>query len=327
MNIERKNKIKAVIPEEYLIPTKDNYNILNKYNYNIKQLKTICKHYKIHQTGRKDIILERIKIYLKMTFFSIIIQKNYRKRIINKLNKAKGEGLFNRKICNNENDFLSFDDIINLNYYQFFSYKDIDGFIYGFDIVSLYNLILKNGKNAQNPYNRNKIPLHIVNTIRDVIRISNILKMPINIKLEKIKQTPEKNENARIVTLCQKMDELGNYTDVRWFNSLSRDKIVKFLYELNDIWQYRAQLSNDMKINICPPTGLPFRNININNLPNLDIKLLKNFFINTIDIFINSAQHREYNTLGAYYVLSALTLVNNEVANALPWLFESVAHT
>ena len=327
MNIERKNKIKAVIPEEYLIPTKDNYNILNKYNYNIKQLKTICKHYKIHQTGRKDIILERIKIYLKMTFFSIIIQKNYRKRIINKLNKAKGEGLFNRKICNNENDFLSFDDIINLNYYQFFSYKDIDGFIYGFDIVSLYNLILKNGKNAQNPYNRNKIPLHIVNTIRDVIRISNILKMPINIKLEKIKQTPEKNENARIVTLCQKMDELGNYTDVRWFNSLSRDKIVKFLYELNDIWQYRAQLSNDMKINICPPTGLPFRNININNLPNLDIKLLKNFFINTIDIFINSAQHREYNTLGAYYVLSALTLVNNEAANALPWLFESVAHT
>ena len=35
---------------------------------------------------------------------------------------------------------------------------------------------------------------------------------------------------------------------------------------------------------------------------------------------------RENKILGGYYVLSAFTLVHQEAANALPWLYSSVAH-
>ena len=31
-------------------------------------------------------------------------------------------------------------------------------------------------------------------------------------------------------------------------------------------------------------------------------------------------------SLGAYYVLAGLTLVNNEAAEAMPWLYHSVVH-
>ena len=34
----------------------------------------------------------------------------------------------------------------------------------------------------------------------------------------------------------------------------------------------------------------------------------------------------EDKSLGAFYVLSALTLVNNDAADSLPWLYQSVMH-
>ena len=58
------------------------------------------------------------------------------------------------------------------------------------------------------------------------------------------------------------MDELGNYTEVEWFNQLRKNELCKFLYELYEIWFYRAQLSRETQISICPPNGNPFFNIN-----------------------------------------------------------------
>ena len=34
----------------------------------------------------------------------------------------------------------------------------------------------------------------------------------------------------------------------------------------------------------------------------------------------------ENKSLGAFYVLAALTLVNNEAAESMPWLYESVSY-
>ena len=51
------------------------------------------------------------------------------------------------------------DAITDIPYPQFFSYKDSDNMIYGFDIMSLYNLITKkDDSEVLNPYTRN--PLH-----------------------------------------------------------------------------------------------------------------------------------------------------------------------
>ena len=41
---------------------------------------------------------------------------------------------------------------------------------------------------------------------------------------------------------------------------------------------------------------------------------------------VNSGSEQSSKALGAFYVLSALTLVNYNAATALPWLYQSVAH-
>jgi hypothetical protein len=76
------------------------------------------------------------------------------------------------------------DELKILPFYQFFSFKDEDGFIYGFDIISLYNLIIKSRKNGENnvknPYNRTVIPVYIYRNISTLIRLSKILNLPID---------------------------------------------------------------------------------------------------------------------------------------------------
>ena len=48
------------------------------------------------------------------------------------------------------------------------------------------------------------------------------------------------------------------------------------------------------------------------------IRLCENFLFKSLN--------DEHAGLGAFYVLGALTIVNNDAANALPWLFQSVMH-
>ena len=67
-----------------------------------------------------------------------------------------------------------------------------------------------------------------------------------------------------------------------------------------------------------------FRNINLYNILNYDVFFLKKVTLNIIDELINTGIDAEYKSLGAIYVLTALTLVSNDAAAAMPWLYHSV---
>ena len=51
---------------------------------------------------------------------------------------------------------------------------------------------------------------------------------------------------------------------------------------------------------------------------------MKKYCYTIVNTLINSAESVQNQNLGAIYVLTALTLVNSDAANALPWLFQSV---
>ena len=84
----------------------------------------------------------------------------------------------------------------------------------------------------------------------------------------------------------------------------------------------------EKKREICSPYGNPFINININCIsdPRIMINSLKNIVLIVIERLIDTGIDNENKVLGGYYVLSAFTLVHQESANALPWLYSSVAH-
>jgi hypothetical protein len=107
---------------------------------------------------------------------------------------------------------------------------------------------------------------------------------------------------------------------------LNRAKLVKFIRELCDIWEYRAQLPLETKKLICPPYGTPFRNINLIGITNEDnVSAIRKAILESLEKMVNSGVDKDSRSLGAYYVLASLTLVNEDAAYALPWLFQSVS--
>jgi hypothetical protein len=314
------------------IPTINNYNYLMMYNFNSKQLKVFSKYYKIKSSGNKSEQLIRLYTYLYFSSFIIKIQKNFRGSLVRKYKRLHGPASMNRKICTNQDDFITMEPIEEINYHQFFSYKDEDEFIYGFDLSSLYNLYLKTKntdlKQFQNPYNRNTIPISAIKNIKSIIKLSKLLKISINLKYEDDTQklSFEKTVELRALSLFQNIDSLGNYSNSQWFLSLNRNELIKFTRELYEIWNYRSQITHDTKHNICP-LGDPFHHFNmfyIHNETNLFNN--KNVVLNLLEKLVNTGIDKDSKTLGAYYVLGALTLVNADAAVSLPWLYQSFCY-
>jgi hypothetical protein len=53
---------------------------------------------------------------------------------------------------------------------------------------------------------------------------------------------------------------------------------------------------------------------------------VRNFVLSIIEKFVNRGINADSKSLGAYYVLAALTLVNETAAASLPWLYQSVVY-
>ena len=77
------------------------------------------------------------------------------------------------------------------------------------------------------------------------------------------------------------------------------------------------------KIKICPPIGNPFHGVNVTNFAGVSSDNILKQLLSVIENFIIKGRDRESRVLGSYYVLGALTLVNNSAKESLPWLYES----
>jgi len=329
-------KLLKIENNENCILNIQNYHDLTIYNYNIQQLKLNAKMYKLKMSGNKNELINRIYVFLHLSSYIVKIQKIFRGVLFRKFLSFFGPAHKNRLVCTNDTDFVTMDDLKDLPFTQFFSYKDIDNFIYGFDISSIYNLIFKKNDSINNnkigginPYNRNKIPSFVMINLKMISRLSKTLNIKINLDFDTSvgEISSEKTIEMRTITLFQNIDSLGNYSSPEWFLSLNRNQIIKFMRELCDIWNYRAQLSMEVKCHICPPTGDPFVNINIAYLLNENNLLnLKKNVLNILEKLVNNGIDRDSRSLGSYYVLGALTLVNESAATSMPWLFQSVAY-
>jgi hypothetical protein len=192
-----------------------NYNILNEENengaadYKVAELKEMCliiqrdfDYKKVKLTGTKGELRQNVYNFYHHTFHCIKIQLKFNRFLRRKLDKLRGPALNDRDICINETDFYSLDPIRDIPNQQFFSYEEVakeeensksksKTCYYGFDIASIYNLILSdNGveteyglsrrliwNESNNPYNRNKIPHNVIRDILKIIKLDRILNV------------------------------------------------------------------------------------------------------------------------------------------------------
>jgi hypothetical protein len=286
--------------------------------HTIPQLKEICKQYKLKVSGNKTQLVERINKHFKETVLVTKIQRKFRNHLVRQYNYFKGNHLRNK--CINETDFYSLDDLSDVSYEQFFAFKDVSGHVYGWDIASLWNLLVrtKPGEKLVNPYNCQPFPTDMWTSLNSVFRLSKALKINVKFSLD-VDESYINSFESKLLSTFQHINSLGNYTDHNWVNNLNMTQLHRFLQELRDIWLHRAGLDNNTRNLIC--FHFPFINYNLNLV---DLDALREIALTAIINLVYKGQTAEYQQLGAMYVLTALTIVSTDAANSLPWLYASV---
>lgn len=143
--------------------------------------------------------------------------------------------------------------------------------------------------------------------------------IPIWNRINNIRTTtvPERIEN-----LFMEIDLLGNYTQASWFSQLTYNQYVRFYRYLQDIWNFRSNMSHQTKMNICPFYN-PFDSIFPHGAEvNLDVLRLGCLIL--FENFVYCGINEDFRKIGSMHALSALTLVSQEARMSLPWLYESV---
>jgi hypothetical protein len=314
--------------------------------------------------GAKPVILERLRLFYQQDIAACIIQKRVRGFFVKYANYLRGPASIDRSKCVNATDFYTMDPMNEIPYIDFFSYMDKDNFIYGFDIHSLIEYAKSSRRRIKNPYTRTIMDVELQNMkklcrlnniittiyvppVREVIKpikrqrvvrnnqSSSRRRVPVNPHIPAdynseaiiglIRERRAKPINERLRLIFMDIDQLGNYTQMSWLSNLQLRDYTRFFRILKDIWNYRAQLSHIIKVRICPLWD-PFMILSQNGiqLAALDREQWFALTISIMEDMICTGVDIEHKTLGAFHILSALTIVSHPARVAMPWLYESL---
>ena len=332
VSTKKRRKVKN---DDFRILRFDEYNDIVENNYNVSQLKKMCKHYKYKVSGNKSELVKRLYNNMRLSNYAVKIQSLFRKRIVNKLLTLKKAHLFKHAI--NDIDFLTLEPISKLSISQIVCVPSGEkNHVYCFDICSLHNLLKesfhdkkghrkKNSKKTLlNPFNRQPFPPTLFNDLFYIVKYTKLLGYDIKLHInnEEYGESLKKQNEFKAIELFQVIDTFGFITDSKWIMNLNTYGLSKFMKELIDVWDYRAQISSETRHRIFPSElGYPFRIRR--NIFNGDIETIRKSILKKIYKFVTSGIDQQSQSLAVFYVLGALTIVSKSAAENLPWLFES----
>jgi len=320
-NRKKKSMLQQKVKDEdFSIIFYEDYEKIKNTNYNVSQLKTVLKYHGFKMSGNKTQLKERLYDNLKGYYYAIIIQKNIRRNFVKLLFDCKGPGLIKRDKCNNPQDFYTLGNLDNIHFKDFFSYKDIDGFIYGFTIYSINELLKM--ENAKNPYNRQIISNEIYTSLNRIKKLSKIIIYDIECNDTENVQSLEQQNRNKLMQLFQIIDTHGYITNINWFLVLDKEMIIHYMCYLKDIFFYRVQLTRAEQSEIIPnrnPFPLSIRSAFIN----LPLEHVRFEMLRVIENFITLGINESSRALGVLYVLGAFTLCSQDAAISLPWLYDN----
>lgn len=235
----------------------------------------------------------------------------------------QGIGSIYKNKCVNQEDFYTFENINDLEDKYFFSYEQ-NNCIYFFDIRSFKKLLETTKKN---PYTLIEIPKYAIESFK--LREDFLRNKKININFENnTKLTKEQEFNNKVISVFQKIDELNvsaSGVDLNWFYDLNSIQLKMYYKLLEDIWNYRAELTQLNKQQIVPTNDMfTFSVHQIYSINNMDKRKLQKIVLKEIDKLISSSNSNEHRMTGCYYVLTALVEISPQCAQSLPWLVQYI---
>jgi len=180
----------------------------------------------------------------------------------------------------------------------------------------------KQVQNQSNPIRRNHSQPHQnQNAMNTIIVYSNPDQQN---RIERMYRNRSNSISQRINDLFSEIDQLGNYTQVSWFTSLSLNSYVRMFRSLYNIWYYQSQLSRETRIRICPLPAPFDTTIERNAVRPLTMEDIQKMCVEILENLIFMGVDDDSRQLGAFHSLTALTVVSAEARTAMPWLYESI---
>jgi hypothetical protein len=299
------------------------HDIKAKTKINNEKLERSCEFYGIaydEETPRnsykalKRVIMKRVEPYLSHEISIIAIQRIF-----------KGWNIRRRRNCNNKEDCGTMDSLFEIPIQYYIDYKDEEGFTHGFDIRSLHMIMAE--ANPINPFTQKQLILGASgkNFFEKYMKKMTAVKEKEGaVKFDSPKLTKEQRFNQTLVRVFQKIDMLGHYTDIAWFQNMTLYDLNKFYTGAYDIFAFRAQLSPEVRRKIVRD-GILFQNFigNMHHIQERNKHILQYEILREIERILDEGEDRDSKILGITLVLTVLVECSYAAAMALPHLVQS----
>ena len=134
------------------------------------------------------------------------------------------------------------------------------------------------------------------------------------------------DNNINYVTLTNelfmKIDELGNYTNVEWFNRMNNSQLSQFVFRMYKLWN---KVDRDLRNRICKTKNLfSPDNLGTDRLQTMrTIEENRAMVIRIGETLVCDGIDIEHKKIGAMYFLMMLSVFSIEARQQMPWLFEN----
>lgn len=258
----------------------------------------------------------------------------------------------------NDSDFVSLDDIKDIPDKDFISLEDEQGFVYGFNLDSVVDLILKSDENfiesfkkqsgvlcyrqyvrilynhynkikINNPYTRDLLPcefklrafqLHAKNIFK-----TTILNKQTSLGNNSSAGTGSGDIRQQVRNKCfaifQKIDMFGYMTDIAWLMD-ENVKNLKFFYKKLALqWNLEFGLNNTARYRIAKTHNL-FSHSHLQDiiLSRADKYVLLDKILDTLNVLVSNGESEGDRGTGCILILYALAAINPRCVEANPWL-------
>ena len=296
------------------------HDIRAKIRINNEKLERSCEFYGItydEETPRnsykalKRLIMKRVEPYLSNEVSIIAIQRIF-----------KGWNIRRRKNCNNKEDCGTMDSLFEIPIQYYIDYKDEEGFTHGFDIRSLHMIMAE--ANPINPFTQKQLILGASGKNffeKYMKKMTAVKEKEGRVKFDSPKLNKEQRFTQVLVRVFQKIDMLGHYTDIAWFQNMSLNDLNKFYEKAYNIFAFRAQLSHEDRKKIVKD-GILFQNFigSLHHIQERTKNILQYEILREIERILDEGEDRDSKILGITLILTVLVECSYAACMALPWL-------
>lgn len=328
----------------------------------LQTLKASLRHNNCRVSGNKAVLIDRLRAHYRKIDQVIHIQRVFRGFIVRECERLRGPAAKDYTICNNTTDFQTIESFACFPRERFFSYRDGNGFVYGFDIFSLITMYRCKHK-LVNPYNREDMPINAIQSLFSIYK-KTLLLYP-NVLAEKDGEVidvfaltvannrrqirvEDDGDNGEYLTTSESAASIDEYLDEpnllinysfvdvferiqylvngevnsEWFLQLNKAECDRF-YHFYYVWWSRSNtLSEDTKNAICRIPN-PFSSLNRIDEHSTEA-FYKSICLEVMTAMIYTGIDEYHCGLGAKHVLTMLTVVSRPARRVWQNLFDEL---